>query len=56
MEEWSNSACFGYAIAAARSVGMTDQQIAELIRHMRTIMDLDLSVEEAIQVYINSPF
>lgn len=56
MEQWSNNACFGYAIAAAERIGMKSEQIDDLVKTMRSIMDMDLSVEEAKEVYNKSPY
>ena len=53
MQQWSNNACYGYAILAAKRIGLTEQQISELIRAMGNCHDMK-TIEEAKDVYCNS--
>ncbi len=55
-EVWSNDACLGYAIDAARRVGLDRAQTAELVRAMRAAMDDYLTVDEAAEIYCKSKF
>lgn len=47
---WSNAAAKGYAIRAAQDIGLTEQQIKELLNALRYAFDV-MTVEEAEQVY-----
>ena len=52
---WSNDAARGYAIIAAELAGVDPATVKEIIRNMRRAFD-DLSVDEAEEVYIKSPY
>jgi hypothetical protein len=54
-ERWSNSACLGYAILAARAMKMSEKEIARLVRTMNGLYDFH-SIEEAKAVYERSPY
>jgi hypothetical protein len=54
-ERWSNSACLGYAILAARALKMSEKDIARLVRTMNGLYDFH-SIEEAKAVYERSPY
>jgi Holliday junction resolvasome RuvABC DNA-binding subunit len=47
---WSNNACLGYAILAAKSLGYTEEQTNELVRAIKGEFDLK-TIEEAKRTY-----
>ena len=49
---WSNDACRGYAIEAAKRAGFKDEQIRALIREFSGVFG-DFSVKDAEQKYMN---
>ncbi len=49
----TNAAAIGYAIKAAKHIGLTPEQIKQLDRAMYDIMDV-VSEEEAEEVYRNN--
>ena len=53
--EWSNYACFGYAISAARKIGLEDEKIQELVKALYGEFDFK-SVSEAEDIYRNSDY
>nr|WP_176705033.1 DUF2239 family protein [Bacillus sp. JAMB750] len=53
--EWSNNACLGYAIAAAKKNGFSDEQIKNLIRSMYSEMD-STNINEAKEIYNKSSY
>lgn len=55
MEQWSNQACFGYAILAAKKAGMTPEQIQKMCRKMHLVHD-EVSVDEAAKYYRESEY
>ncbi|MFW5437133.1 hypothetical protein [Paenibacillus apiarius] len=55
MEQWSNQACFGYAILAAERAGLTEEQIRQLAKKMHRVHD-EVSVEEAAKHYRESDY
>ncbi|WP_179015982.1 hypothetical protein [Paenibacillus sp. 79R4] len=54
-ELWSNNACLGYAIIAAKNLEYTEDQIKRLIRTMYSEFDF-VSVEEARNTYNKSNY
>lgn len=52
---WSNEAAKGYALTAAKRMGMNESQIDELLHQMRLAFD-DLTVDEAAQIKNSSTF
>lgn len=55
MEEWSNNACMGYAILAAKALGYSEEQIKQLVAAIYFEFDFK-TVEEAKDVYNKSPY
>lgn len=55
MENWSNNACLGYAILAAKQLGYTDDQIQKLVRAIHNQFDWK-SVDEAKEIYNKSTY
>lgn len=53
--EWSNHACLGYAIRAARRLDYSNDATRHLIGKMSTAFDV-LSVDAAKRVYEESPY
>lgn len=53
--EWSNYACVGYAIQAAKQLGYDDEQITALSRAIQSEFDLT-TVPEAAETYTKSPY
>lgn len=51
MEQWSNSACYGYAIMAMRDVGLDEETIEKVIRAMYYCFD-EYTLQEAEKAYI----
>lgn len=49
MEEWSNTACEGYAILAMQAAGLDAQTVCHVLDQMRIYFD-SVSVEEAEEV------
>jgi hypothetical protein len=49
----TNAACIGYAILAAKEMGLTQKQLQDLERSMRTEMDMTTE-EEAEEAYKNN--
>lgn len=49
-EIWSNAAAKGYAIRAAQGIGLTEQQIKELLKELHYVFDV-MTVSEAEQLY-----
>jgi Holliday junction resolvasome RuvABC DNA-binding subunit len=56
MEEWSNNAAFGYVIRALERLGYNESKIQAVINMMRGVMDMELTVEEAKEVYDKSQY
>lgn len=54
-EDWSNNSCLGYAIAACRDLGMSNDQIQDLVNCMKYAFDMK-TLEEARRIYEGSPF
>lgn len=54
-EEWSNNACLGYVILAAKRMRLTEKGTELLIQSVKAQFD-SKSVEEAAQVYCKSPY
>lgn len=52
---WSNSACLGYAIYAARDLGFNEKEIEKFVRAMYRTFDFH-TIEEAKSTYNNSPY
>ena len=55
MEDWSNNACLGYAIRAAKALKMTEKQIKDLVNEMKYCFDMR-TIEEAKEEYCKSPY
>jgi hypothetical protein len=55
LEEWSNNACYGYAILAAKDLGMKDELIQDLINAMKYAHDMK-TIDEAKTVYCKSSY
>lgn len=55
MEEWSNNACLGYVILAAKRMKFTKKQTQDLVNSVRAQFDV-VSTEEAAGVYRKSPY
>jgi uncharacterized radical SAM superfamily Fe-S cluster-containing enzyme len=55
MEQWSNQACFGYAILAAEKADITQEQIREMCRKMHCVHD-EVTIEEAARYYRESDY
>jgi hypothetical protein len=55
MEEWSNNACLGYAILAAKRMKLDEKETQRFINSVKAQFD-EISVEEAADVYCNSPY
>ena len=53
--EWSNSACLGYAIAAAEKMGMAKKDVQRLVNLMRSEFEFT-SVDEAEKIYAESDY
>lgn len=53
--EWSNQSALGYAIAAAKSLEMSDDDIWQLIGAMRSEFDLQ-TLESAAEIYRQSDY
>ena len=47
---WSNDACRGYCLQAARDIGLDDAATKELLRALSRTFD-DLTTDEAEQIY-----
>ena len=47
---WDNAACKGYAAAAAKEAGFSQEDIIRLLHAMRTVFE-EMSVDEAEQFY-----
>lgn len=52
IEEWSNSACLGYAILACRNIGFTESEVADFIDMMNSVFG-NYSTVEAEKVYLD---
>lgn len=55
MEEWSNNACLGYVILAAKRMGLDEKQTQRLVDSVHAQFD-EISVDEAADVYNKSPY
>lgn len=55
MNQWSNQACFGYMILAAKKAGLNDEQLQQIVRKMHTVHD-EVTVEEAAKFYRDSDY
>lgn len=55
MEEWSNNACLGYVILAAKRMKLNEKQTQDLVNSVRAQFDA-VSTEEAAGVYRKSPY
>jgi len=53
--DWSNNACQGYAIIAAKELGYSDDEISKLVRAMYRTFDFK-TVDEARTAYEQSPY
>lgn len=54
-ENWSNNACLGYVIKAAKRMKFTEKQTQDLVNSVRAQFDV-VSTEEAAGVYRKSPY
>ena len=52
---WSNSACLGYVIKAARSLTLSEDQIKKLVWEINSIFSM-MSIEDAKKIYMDSPY
>jgi hypothetical protein len=52
---WSNNACKGYVIVACKKLDLSDKQINDIMSALRRGFD-DISVDDAEQIYVNSPY
>ena len=50
LEIWQNDACIGYAIEAARQIGLTKQQTSALVLALTDRMDIT-TTDEAAALY-----
>jgi hypothetical protein len=55
MEDWSNNACLGYAILAAKRMKLTEKETQKFIESVRAQFD-SVSVEDAAKIYCSSPY
>ena len=55
IEVWSNNACCGYLLMAAKDAGLADDTVKDLMHSLRGKFDV-ISVEEAEENYVNSCF
>lgn len=53
LDLWSNAACQGYLIRAARETGARPGQVRQLVQQLRWLLD-EMTIEEAEEVYYNS--
>lgn len=54
-EEWSNQSAFGYAIAAAESIGMSEKDIKNLVCAMYSEFD-ERTLDSAAEIYRKSDY
>lgn len=52
MEQWSNSACSGYAILACRRLNLTKNQTNDFLSALKSIYE-QYAVDEAMHVYMD---
>jgi Holliday junction resolvasome RuvABC DNA-binding subunit len=53
--DWSNNACQGYAILAAKELGYSDDEISKLVRAIYRAFDFK-TIDEARTAYEQSPY
>ncbi|MFB5678757.1 hypothetical protein [Paenibacillus terreus] len=53
--DWSNDACLGYAISAARQLRYSRNEIDDLVRAIKGQFD-ELTIDEAIKAYERLPY
>ena len=52
---WSNTACNGYALTAAKRAGFTEEQTEKLLTALSRVYD-EIEVDEAEKIYNNSGY
>ena len=50
LDLWSNAACQGYLIAAARQAGAKPGQVRQMVQQLRWLLE-EMTLEEAEEVY-----
>ena len=55
MDQWKNSACLGYAIAALENLGYEPDKISEAVSELTDLFDW-LSVDQADELYRDSQY
>lgn len=55
MEEWSNNACLGYVILAAKRLKLNEKETQEFVNSVKAQFDCH-SLEYAKDVYCKSPY
>lgn len=55
MEDWSNNACLGYVILAAKRLNLSEKQTKDLVDSVKSQFDF-VSVESAAHVYQRSSY
>lgn len=55
LDIWSNAACIGYLIRAARETGARPGQVRQMVQHLRWLLE-DMTLEEAEEVYYSARY